>query len=290
MKNLLLFFFFLIVFASAYAQDTTANKRKIYTIRTQSNQTYKGELLGEDEKEMRIKDSNGIETKIPKDQIRKIEIDEITLTGGDKMWIQTPNRTRYLLTPSGYSLRKKEAYYQNTYFFLHNFYYGLTDRITLGGGIETFSFFMGRPIFFIMPKVSFPISKNWNAAAGVLYINMLGRNESFGRGLGITYGVLTYGSENTNITGGLGYGFVDKEWSKSPMATLSGTVRLSNRVALVSENWIIPDGNKEQYFISYGVRFMWRRIAFDIAIVQSPTLFDTDVLFGIPFLDLVVKL
>ncbi len=278
----------LLVGTWAYAQETKSTK-KIYTVRTQQNQTYQGELISENEQEMQLKDLGGVNITILKSQIKRIEIDEVSITTHKKVWLQTPNRTRYLLTPTGFGLKKKEGYYQNVYFFLNNFNYGLTDHVSLGGGVEVISLFAGSPIFFLMPKLSLPISPKWNAAGGLLYMNMLGKYNPLGRGFGIGYGVLTYGTENTNITAGLGYGFYDREWTKRPIFTLSGTVRLSNRVALVSENWVIPDGGAEQYFVSYGARFMWRKLAFDVAFIRNPLLFDDTFYLGVPFLDLVVK-
>ncbi len=113
MKYLFLFCSLLLV-TWAYAQEVKSTK-KIYTVRTQQNQVYQGELISENEQEMHLKDLGGINITILKSQIKRIDIDEVTVVDNKKIWLQTPNKTRYLLTPTGFGLKKKEGYYQNVY-------------------------------------------------------------------------------------------------------------------------------------------------------------------------------
>ena len=55
------------------------------------------------------------------------------------------------------------------------------------------------------------------------------------------YGVFTLGTSESNLSVGVGYGFFSGEFSKSPVVMISGTRRLGNNIAFLSENYIIPN-------------------------------------------------
>jgi len=118
------------------------------------------------------------------------------------------------------------------------------------------------------------------------------------------YGVLTYGNPDYNVTEGLGLGFSKSnfgtskskssafEFGKYPMITVCGTARIARKIALVTENWIIPSsGNSGVTYYpvySYGVRFFGETVAFDLAFINNKDI--ASILFiGIPFISCTVK-
>ncbi|WP_157578511.1 hypothetical protein [Pontibacter roseus] len=283
-----------VVMAAAAGQafgqtDTTFTQSvvgKRWIVETRDGSVIQGIFLGQTEDGIRLRTDSAGEITIPNIQIKSTKIVDDTRIRNGEYWFENPNATRYLFSPSAFSLKKGEAYYQNTYLVLNSFNIGITDNITMGGGFELISTFTGNPAFYLTPKASFKLSEKWRAGGGVLYANVIGIEEDFS-GLGIGYGLATYGNSDDNATLGLGYGFVDGEFSSKPVITLSGMKRISRRAALVTENWLVPaDG----YYgvLSYGVRFMGERITVDLAFLNNRDI-ASEIAIGVPYIDFVVK-
>jgi hypothetical protein len=276
--------------ASAQAQtDTTLTKSvvgKRWIVETRDGSIIQGIFMGQTERGIRLQTDSAGEVLIPHQQIKSTKIFDDSRIRDGEYWFENPNATRYLFSPSAFSLKKGEAYYQNTYLVLNSFNVGITDNITMGGGFEFISTFTGTPAFYITPKATFEINDKWRAGGGLLYANVIGIDSDFS-GLGIGYGIVTYGNTDDNATLGMGYGFVDGELSSKPVITLSGMKRLSKRIGLVSENWLVPtDG----YYgvLSYGIRFMGERLTVDLAFINNPDIAQ-EIFIGIPYVDFVIK-
>lgn len=279
-----------IVWQPALAQtDTTATQTPApqrWMVETKDGSVYQGIFLGQDANGIRLQtESAGIIT-IPNDQVKTTRILDDRNYRNGKYWFENPNATRYLFGPSAFSLRKGEAYFQTTYGVLNSINYGLTDNFTIGGGFELISTFSGSPTFFITPKYTFEINDKWRAGAGVLYLTTTLAEDEFS-GLGIGYGIVTYGNTDNNATLGLGYGYVDGSFSEKPIVTISGMARVSRNVGLVSENWILPVEDIGGLF-SYGVRFMGERITVDLAFINNPEVAES-IAIGVPYIDFVIK-
>ncbi|MDX5437597.1 MAG: hypothetical protein LPK03_10405, partial [Pontibacter sp.] len=215
--------------AQTDSTETQQAKPQRWLVETKDGNVIQGVYLGQSEAGVRLLTQSAGEITIPMDAIKSFRIlDERSFVNGE-YWFENPNATRYLFSPSAFSLRKGEAYYQNTYLVLNSFNYGLTDRFTIGGGFELISTFLGDPVFFITPKYSFPISEKWHAGTGVLYVNSTAADDF--SGLGIGYGIVTYGNRDNNATLGVGFGAVDGELSAEPVITASGMKRISRKTA-----------------------------------------------------------
>lgn len=283
----------LLVAASAHIShaqtDTTLTKSvvgKRWIVETRDGSTIQGIFLGQTEGGIRLQTDSAGEVVIPHTQIKSTKIVEEDRMRNGEYWFENPNATRYLFSPSAFSLKKGEAYYQNTYLVLNSFNIGITDNISMGGGFELISTFSGSPAFYLTPKATFEINDKWRAGGGLLYANVVGIDEDFS-GLGIGYGIVTYGNSDDNATLGIGYGFVDGELSSKPVITLSGMKRVSRRIGLVTENWLVPT---DSYYgvLSYGIRFMGERLTVDLAFINNRDIAEA-ITIGIPYVDFVIK-
>src|SRR5690606_10242307 len=212
--------------------DTTLTKSvagKRWIVETRDGSVIQGIFLGQTDGGIRLQTDSAGEIVIPHIQIKSTKIVDDSRMRDGEYWFENPNATRYLFSPSAFSLKKGEAYYQNTYLLLNSINIGVTDNITIGGGFELISTFSGTPAFYITPKATFEVNDKWRAGGGLLYVNAIGLDEGFS-GLGIGYGIVTYGNTDDNVTMGMGYGFVDDEFSKRPVLNLSGMKRISRRV------------------------------------------------------------
>lgn len=247
-------------------------------------------------------------------EIQTAGISKITLASAYVMkkhgaWFRNPNATRYFFAPSAIPLRKREGYYQNAYLLANSVNVGLTDRFTVGGGV------LIPLLFYVTPKYSFPVADHFYLGGGLLFTQSF--ITDFNLSAGIGYGLATVGNPEHNFTLGGGYGFFKSEnqYKSTPMPiiTLNGMSRISRRLSLVTENWLIPragyykeelvsspDGTlmtesrfvpKEFYSVagSLGLRFMpGVKTSIDLSVVGVKA--DPSAKFlALPYLDVVVK-
>jgi hypothetical protein len=144
--------------------------------------------------------------------------------------------------------------------------YGITKNISIGGGFEFISTLLRKPIWFLTPKIGVNIANNVHVAGGVLVAGLASEGSA-----SLGYGIFTYGDSETNISLGLGYGFVSGELSKYPAVMINGTHRLSNVISLLSENYIIPNSG---YLGIQGLRILSKKNSFDIGAIIIPQIFD----------------
>lgn len=206
-------------------------------------------------------------------------------------WEPNANPYKYLLGNSAIPMKKFTGYYQNVWVFFNNVGFAFTDWFSLSAGFELFSLMVpqeGPFIFTLNPKVSFRVINNLYLGGNILYVNAIRALDEFS-GLGTLNAFATYGTTNYNVSTAFGWGWVNSDFAKKPIISISGMARVSNRIAFVSENWIIPDVAEDGGYygiISYGIRFLSGKSSFDLAFVNNKDI--SQALFiGIPFLDFV---
>lgn len=293
MKKLLFVFFLLFTFA-AKSQDST-----YVSVELKNGKLVSGQLLHKSDSEFAIATSDLGTVTLPWSSIQAVNV----INKQEVNRIANPQPTRYFFAPSAIPLKKGDKYYQNAYFLLNSLQAGLSDHFSIGGGvIVPFA-------FFITPKLGYQVAKNVHMGGGVLFATSLIRNFNFG--VGTIYGSFTYGSYENNITLNAGLGAMnentglgsnDYQWkfANKPMFTISGMTRISNRVLLITENWIFSSktvnyepgtgayiSTVSQYngVFSAGARIIGRKYAFDIGFL-SPTTTDFS---AIPYLACNIK-
>jgi len=231
------------------------------------------------------------ETKIPIGSIKEIkDVEAASIKGDGDYWFPDPNRTRLYFGPTGYMLDRGKGYFADFYLFFPGFAYGLTNNISIGGGMSIFpGVDFDKQIFFFTPKIGVG---NWNklgvAAAAIIVrvpvVNIFEDEEDeSSKWVGVLFGTGTYGSQNAHATFGLGYGFAAGELADKPAVLLGGQLRTSRRMALVTENWIFPEVDNP--LVSYGVRFLGEGLSVDLALVN---VLSEDAIFpGLPYIDFV---
>jgi len=154
------------------------------------------------------------------------------------------NSTHMFLAPTARNLHQGEAEAQIINIFLGEVNYGITDNISLGLLVPVIPF-LGIPAVAITPKVSVPVGDKLRVGAGVLYgfTTGVGLNGGDGASGGIGYGLATYGTADTNVTLGLGYGFAGGDIGRSPVGVVGANVRLSRLFTLVNETYLASFDN-----------------------------------------------
>lgn len=219
--------------------------------------------------------------EIPIDSIVELsEASESSVKSG-RYWFPDPAAAQLFLFPTARMVPRGEGYVADYYIFFAAAGYGVSDWLTLGGGLSLFPFVdLDHQIYYFTPKVGIEASENFHLSAGALVIKIPGFCDDDNVPLvGVLDAVATYGGPDRSLTAGVGYGFVEDEPADKPLVLLGGNWRVSRRVAFVSENWVIP--GVDNAMISYGVRLMGESISVDLAFF-TPT--GEDFVFpGVPF-------
>lgn len=264
-------------------ETPAVDPNQTWRIETTDDNDYIGKILEEDKEKVRLKTET-----LGEITIRKAIIKSISKVTSDQMvdgeyWFRNPHDTRYYFGPNGYGLRQGEGYYQNAWVFYNQASYGITNNISVGAGVVPLFLFGGLPSpVWITPKVSVPVVKNkFNVGAGAFMGTVLGEE---GTGFGIVYGVATVGSRNQNATLGVGYGYADGNWATQPALSLSLMMRAGKKIALISENYSIKTFDERVSLVSFGARFLGKKVAIDAALVAPIVGTDQDFFFAFPWL------
>ena len=222
-----------------------------------------GTILEEDEEKIKFRTRVGVEMEISRNQIEEIETVSGVMIEGE-LRRPDPNRTRLLFAPTGRALPAGSGYFSVYELFFPMIAVGITDFLALSGGI---SLFPGaeQQIIYLAPKVTFYDGEVTSVSGGILYVTLPGEGNA-----GIAYGVTTFGSPKISGTAGLGFGFVDGDFSSKPMLMLGLEIQISKVSKLISENWIFPGSDESITFISLGIRFFGSHLAADFGLITSP--------------------
>jgi hypothetical protein len=193
-------------------------------------------------------------------------------------WAQNPNATRLFFAPSGQMLKKGEGYFADYELFFPGFAYGVTDNLSVGGGVSLFPTGLDEQVYYFTPKVGMSFGDQIHVAAGLLFA---GTRSGTG---GIGYGAGTFGDGDASVTVGVGYGFAGGDIESKPVAMLGAEKRISRRVALVTENYLLPTSDNNLVY-SLCVRFIGEKLTTDLALFNVAG----SGIIGLPYVDFVFR-
>jgi len=258
-----------------------------YTVTMKNGDRYTGTVLSIENGNMEMETSSSARITIPLSEVKSLKL----ITGDEKVLLKynsdNASRVRYFLTPSAFSLKKGEAYYQNSYLFANIFHVGVTDNFSIGGGFDFLSLSNGTPVLMIMPRFTFEIDERLRAGVGITYAHSF--FEGWG-GVGYAFTNLTVGGAEQNVTIGGGLGFVNNEGFNETLAllTLSGMTRVSNRVSLMTENYLGTSNGQTEFLSIYGLRFQGKGLSADLGLVNNNHIAEAWPI-GIPYVGFAVK-
>ena len=246
-------------FNNLFSQTETDSlkQEQIVVIKMKNGDEYKGTISKRDGETIVLKTVNG-EIHLIASNLSAIE--DYDYEG--QFEFANPHDTRYFFGPSGIPIKKGKGYYQNILVTTNFFNYGVTKNISIGGGFEFISTITRSPIWFLTPKVGFDVSDNIHVGGGFIMAGFAAEGTAT-----LGYGVFTLGQSETNLSIGAGYGLLDGELSNYPAIMISGTHRISKSIALLSENYMIPNSF---YFGIHGIRILSKKNSFDIGAIVIP--------------------
>jgi hypothetical protein len=274
-------------------QVSTGEISKTYQITLKDGSVLSGKLVSQSDKEIVIQSGTLGEMRVQKENIKSMILVSAINEKASGVWFENPNASRYLLSSSAIPMEKKTGYYQNTWIFVNSFGYAFTKNISLSAGFEIISLLAGGDgpyAYYLNPKASFKVANNIYLGGTILYANTIRTVDGFS-GLATLNGSFTYGNKNNNITATVGWGSSDGEFSSKPLITISGMTRVSKRIGLLSENWLLPNaGDNGGYYgvYSYGIRFLGEKISIDLAFLNNKDI-ASEIIIGIPWLDFMIN-
>jgi hypothetical protein len=253
----------------ANAQDAGVIKPATVEIHRKDNTIITGKLINISRDSATFRDGYGRVSKIAMRDIRKI--DYVDSLSRQFRWESNPNTLRYLLSSTAYTLPKGDLTLESTYMFITSVHYGVSNRVTIGGGGDLFA----GSVSFLNAKVNILSRDRHKFSAGLNYYR-LPRNfiETYSgedvRDLGLIYGASTWGNSNDHVTFGVGYMYMAKGFLP-PVLNLSATKRISRRFGLVTENWFLFSGDRTgiPVLISVGARYISKRSTVDFAFYST---------------------
>jgi hypothetical protein len=281
MKKLLAVLVFLCMLLSlkGFSQE---KKDTLYRVVTNDGNEYVGKIVSRDADAIVLST-----TQLGNITIRTVDIKSIrSLTDvrmeKGKIYFDYPQASKYFISQSAYGVKKGEGYYSNAWIFFNEVTYGVTNNFSITAGIVPLFLFSGAetPVW-INPKLSIPLSRDKvNIAVGAYVGTVLGLEES---NFAFLYGNSTFGNRDKNITLGLGWGVAGGEVASTPLITVAGMLRISQRWYLLTENQFLnlEDGDGIS-FISGGARYAARKLGIDFGLFLPLT--EDAELFALPWL------
>ena len=199
---------------------------------------------------------------------------------GHEGWFENPNVTRLFFAPTGQMLKKGEGYFSDYEVLFPGVAFGVTDNISIGGGVSLVPAGIDNQLFYVTPKVGFSPSPRLHLAIGAIAATVPGESA-----VGAVYGVGTVGDGDASVTSGIAYGFAGSDFTSEFAVLVGGEKRMSRRIALVTENYFVPSSIGKP-IVSGGVRFMSEKLTVDLALFNSVT---EPIFPGIPWVSFVYK-
>ena len=249
--------------------QTTADTTKVFMVETWDDNVFFGKLLFNRNDTVALTTQFIGNVYFKRSGIKDMRWVKPSSIHGSKVWGENAQDSRYLFTPNGYGLKQGEGYYQNIWVLWNQASVGITDNISIGAGIVPLFLFTSpyNPVW-LTTKVSIPIVKDKiNVGGGLLVAKLTGEE---GR-IGVAYGVGTYGDRDANVTLGMGYGFINKEWAKRPLFSASAMKRVSQNFFLLTDNYLILAGEEHLILFSMGGRALINRAGIDFGLIMPQT-------------------
>jgi hypothetical protein len=268
--------------APSGVQAAETSSAEVVTIRLKDGSSLRARIVAEDADQLKIVTASGLAMDVPRGTVERI--DHGSETGPRP---SDSNCTRLLFSPTGRPLRKGEGYFSDHYVIFPGVAYGVTDNISLGGGLSVVpGLGLGDQLYYGTVRVGKQFSDRFAISGGVLAARG-GEGETDTLGLG--FAMATLGRPDKSLTLGAGVArTVQEEYyytpgtrtspgvggyrNKSlytPVIMVGGTVRLSPHMAFVSENWLIlkDDFKLSEQPFALGLRFLGDKLTADVGLV-----------------------
>jgi hypothetical protein len=238
---------------------------------THTGQVLRGQVTAIDVYQLRLSRPDSTFT-LTMEQLAQLELDEVkaettepTADVESRFDPVAPLRMRYFFVPTAIPTEKGTSDLRIIGLSTVAYHYGLTKHLSASIGTDLGALALTA----LLPEVAFGFgSANVRLATKVFdrfYVAGGLLAGGFGAGVGVAragaiagwgYGIVTYGNPEYNLSLGIGKIFVkgfgdirsNLEILPPPLLSFGGTARVFNRIALISENWLLRVNNPNNPF------------------------------------------
>lgn len=201
--------------------------------------------------------------------------------------------THYFQSPSTIPLDKRQGWYKNTMVSLNTVSYGVTNALSIGGGIDLVSVISSKengPVFTARAQLSGSTSEIFHIGVTAFYLRTrvptaqaeVGQpNKAPGFVAGM--GLITIGNIDNQITVSGGVIHDGTEFARGPVFSIAGAVRAFPNVSVITEHYVISDPDKSFYVHSLGVRIIGEHLAIDLGLAYDAQYTIRVTPVGLPF-------
>jgi hypothetical protein len=275
--------------SQARPEGTPVDSLRTHILKLRDGSTLVGRIVTENTDSVRF-ESNGIVFSLARLQIAELRAVEPGTIRQGEYWFPDPHRTRLFFAPTARTLSKGEGYFSDSYLLLLSVAGGVTSNFTMGGGLSIIpSENPQNNIFYLTPKIGLIEAPNFALATGA-FVGFAGFEgiEDKDRSFGILYGVGTIGSNDNHFDFGAGWGYAGGRVSGDPALMVGGATRISRRVSLLTENYLVPSVSKDA-LVSYGFRLFGEKLSVDLAFANAVGSNTTFLFPGIPYVAFAMK-
>jgi len=218
-----------------------------------------GTILNESDTSVLFQSSSDLIFTVRTDHIKEINYaycDSVV----NKHSINNSGNSRLFFSPTARILEAGKGYFSVHEIFFPFISMVVVNNFELDGGISIYPE-GDKNYYFLGSKFQFYSSKNITAAAGLAYLGIFNNSDVALLG----YGIVTLGNEEMGVT--LGYGSNLLHQRKNDLSGLfivGGDILISDFVKIISENYLLLEGDKTTVVYSSGVRFFGKNLAADI--------------------------
>ena len=146
---------------NAMGQEVQDTVQYRWNIRTTFGNTYIGTIEQLENGAIRCQTENVGAITIQARNIRSMSVIDPSRFKDGKYYPENPLASKYFFGGSAYTVEKDQGIYRNTWVFINQFDFGITDNFSLGGGIIPFFLIAGGPTpVWLNSKVRFPVQED----------------------------------------------------------------------------------------------------------------------------------
>jgi len=236
--------------------DTTQVEVTLYELVLRDGSRLYGSIERQDDREVVFRTQAGVTLTASRDDIQSLRRVTGALVGGEFQRAD-PNRTRLFFGPTGRSLKQGETYLGVYEFLLPFVQVGVTDRVSIGGGMPLFFGEGAERPFWITPKVQVLHSGGTDVAVGLFHAFNIDHEHG-----GVAYAVGTRSGPKGSFTAGAGYAY-NSDHGRAGVIMLGGERPVHRGLKFVTENYVWKGGNG---IATAGVRFFGDHLSADLGL------------------------
>ena len=191
---------------------------------------------------------------------------------------EDPNYSRLLFAPTARPLARGDGHFADYELVFPGVAYGITDNLSLGGGISVIpGLGLREQVFYVAPKLGWNLGGKGAVAVGGFFAQAGGWDDYDGDdAVAVGYAIGTLGGRDRSLSLGVG-AMKDLNGGRvTPLLMLGGSATVARHVALVGESWLHLGETFEarEQALGLGVRFFGERLSADVGVILVADLWD----------------